>query len=61
MGVKVVAFAKVPVPVWVHSKLLKLLADAGVACVLKLNTVPWHTSWLLPALTTTAGVMVRSI
>jgi hypothetical protein len=61
VGVNVFALNKVPVPVVVHSKLLKLLALAKVVWVLKLKLMPWHVSASLPALTIADGVMVSTI
>ena len=56
-----VALVNVPVPVVVHSKLLKLVALAKVVWVLKLNATPWHVSASLPALTVADGVIVSTI
>jgi hypothetical protein len=57
----VVAPANTPVPVCVHSRDEKFVADAGMLCPLKLNTTPWQVSESLPAFTVGDGVMVNTI
>jgi hypothetical protein len=59
VGVNVLVLLNVPLPVVAQAMVLKFVADAGVACVLKLKVVFRQTSWSLPAFTTGDGVMVN--
>lgn len=57
MGESVLAFAIVPVPEWVQSKLAKLDAEAGINREAKLMATPWQVSAFVPAVTTAASLI----